>query len=244
MNKLIHKWIQVYLKCYINLILYHRNLYPAASFDFTTYQAFNLPQFIPINRHSGLQSYIEELIDDILSKILHIYKVSVCIVTKDEGTCIERYVLDFGEFRHVDEIGSLSESEVYDEFRSSLNSLISKLEKLTPINDDLVTFEIAINTTELRLGQLAESMRDTSNEREAKEFNRDTNWVKCKEEDYIPYSGVQNGPICSKIKMISLVGCDIGPLVIYNYLEQLISTADNLSCLHANKRSLNIPSSL
>ena len=32
------------------------DIYPQGSFDLTTFQGFNLPQFIPITRHPGLQN--------------------------------------------------------------------------------------------------------------------------------------------------------------------------------------------
>ena len=101
MNKWVYKWIRVYLKCYVNLILYYRNVYPRESFDFTTYQGFNLPQFTPVTRHPGLQDYIENLILDLLTKITHIYKISILILDQQYDICLEKYTLDFTEFKHL-----------------------------------------------------------------------------------------------------------------------------------------------
>lgn len=126
MNGFIEKWLKIYLKCFVNVVLYYRNVYPSESFDWTTYQAFNLPRYIPINRHPGLQKYIEELVVDVLGKLPHVHRFNLLIVTQ-EDVCVERYVLDFGEFIHDTASIEVHETQVFDEFRSCLNSLISKL---------------------------------------------------------------------------------------------------------------------
>ncbi|CCD23428.1 Rev7p NDAI_0B03940 [Naumovozyma dairenensis CBS 421] len=249
MNKWITKWLKIYLKSYINLILYYRNVYPSTTFDFTTYQTFNLPQFTPINRHPQLQSYIEELILDLLSKLNHIYHISLCIINKSNEICVEKYVLDFGEFKHIttttnnarddgddDEDNQiLSESEVFDEFRSSLNSLISHLEKLPKIKDNMVTFQIVINAVELQLGHhphYSLNHESINNENELLQFDRDVNWVKCKEDENLPkydYTTTRNNNNHElnqpRIKMSSLVGCDVGPMIIHQFSERLILRA-------------------
>ncbi|CAI4064386.1 Rev7p SKDI_09G0310 [Saccharomyces kudriavzevii IFO 1802] len=221
MNRWVEKWLKVYLKCYINLILFYRNVYPPQSFNFTTYQSFNLPQYVPINRHPALIDYIEELIIDVLSKLTHIYRFSICIINKQNDLCIEKYVLDFGELQHVDKDDQgTTETEVFDEFRSSLNSLIFHLEKLPKINDDSVTFEIAINAVELELGHKLDRTRKIDNLEEKLEVERDSNWVKCQEDANLPEENAFQSP---KIKVSSLVGCDAGPLVIHQFSEKLIS---------------------
>lgn len=239
MNFWVEKWIRVYLKCFINLILYQRNIYPEASFDFTTYQAFNLPQYTPINRHPGLQEYIEELILDILSKLLHVYGICVCVVTKEDSICIERYVLGFDEFQHVDNVGTLSESDVFDEFRSSLNSLIAHLEKLNPIKDDKVTFEVIINTMEMQLGHKPQNMERMKTADDRLEFDRDTNWTKCEEDEGLPESEENMGVYNAKIKMTSLVGCDVSPLIIHHHCERLLVSDGSLDNIYQTTQDDN-----
>lgn len=243
MNIWIEKWIKVYLKCFINLILYQRNVYPAASFDLTTYQAFNLPQFTPVNRHPQLQQYIEELILDLLGKLLHIYGISLCVIVKDTGICIERYVLRFDEFEHVDDnVGVLSEAEVFDEYRSSLNSLIAHLEKQPPIRDDTVTFEIIANTLEMQLGHRPGEMKPIRTQYDQLTFDRDVNWTKCDEDEGLPDPEESKGIYKPKIKMTSLVGCDVGPLVIRNHSERLMVTDDSLDKVYANTQESSVQS--
>lgn len=233
--------MKIYLKCFINSILYHRNVYPAASFDITTYQAFNLPQFTPMNRHPEVQDYIEELVLDVLSKLVHIYGLSVCVVTKEDDICIERYVLSFDEFRHVDDVGTLTESEVFDEFRSSFNSLTAHLEKLDPIRDDTVVFEVIINTMELELGHLPQGRERLKSKEDKLEFERETNWTKCDEDEGLPEN---IGVIKPKIKMSSLVGCDVGPLIIRNHCEKLLVSDSSLNNVYIASQGSNVLRSL
>lgn len=185
----------------------------------TTFQAFNLPQFIPINRHPGLQEYLETLIDDIMNRLHHIYRVNLCILIPESRICIEKYTLDFGEFQHVDEVGSLQEVEVYDEFRSSLNSAIKYVEQLAPVRNNSVTFEVVINAVELSLGHPKGVYRERDDEQE----NGTEDWVKCEENENFNLAEQTNGEFLNKIKMTALVGCDIGPLVIHHFSQRLIT---------------------
>lgn len=224
MNKWAHKWAQVYLKCYINLILYYRNVYPQGSFDLTTFQGFNLPQFIPITRHPGLQNYIEEWIQDVLGKLTHIYKLSILILDQQYDIVLERYVLDFSEFKHLeasdddDNDVNIGETEVFDEFRSSLNSLINKMGILLPIKDNTVTFNFMINTVNMELGHGKDVGWNLSNKEQLQKFESDTNWTRVHDEDEEKFVNIKEKPV---IKMVSLIGCDIGSLIIHNYMELL-----------------------
>lgn len=237
MNKWVYKWIRIYLKCYINLILYYRNVYPGKSFDFTTYQGFNLPQFIPITRHPGLQDYIENLILDLLTKITHIYKISILILDQQYDTCLEKYTLDFAEFKHLQSRNNfgdgynnnkgekdnesseqINETEVFDAFRSSLNSLINKLETLPKIKDDVVKFNVIINTVEMELGHAKDIGWNLNNKEDLNKFENDTNWTLCQNEHNENYF-IDVNKVQPTIKMISLIGCDIGSIVIHNYVE-------------------------
>lgn len=204
-------------------------MYPSASFDITTYQAFDLPQFTPVNRHPGLQEYIEELILDLLSKLIHIYGLSLCIMTKEDNLCVERYVMSFDEFKHVDDVGTLSESEVFEEFRSSLNSLTAHLEKLDPVRDDTVTFEVVINTMEMTLGHKPREIERLKSQEDKVAFERATNWTKCEEDEGLPENLGANK---HRIKMTSLAGCDVGPLIIRNHCEKLLVPDNSLSRIY------------
>lgn len=233
MNYWIEKWLKVYLKCFINSILFHRNVYPAASFDITTYQAFDLPQFTPVNRHPELQKYVDELILDLLSKLIHIYGLCLCVVTKEDNVCVERYVLSFDEFRHVEDVGTLSESEVFEELRSSLNSLTAHLEKLDPIRDDTVVFEVIINTMEMQLGHRPQSNERLKNIEDKLAFERETNWTKCEEDEGLPEDIEVYKP---RIKMTSLTGCDAGPLIIHNHCEKLLVSDNSLDRIYVSSQ--------
>ncbi|KAL6948661.1 hypothetical protein ACO0QE_001134 [Hanseniaspora vineae] len=67
--------LKIYLKCWINLILHYRNIYPATSFALETFNVFNLPINFPINRNPILIDYIENLIQDFLEVLKHSQKV-------------------------------------------------------------------------------------------------------------------------------------------------------------------------
>lgn len=229
MNKWIQKWIKVYLKCYINLILYYRNVYPSESFHLTTYQSFNLPQFVPITRHPGLQGYIETLILDLINKLTHVYQISLLVIETESNICLERYYLDFSDFKHTsidsdtdddNEQPGLNENEVFDEFRSSLNSLINKLETLPKFKDDSVTFDIMINVVNMELGHGQGVGWNLATQEQLTKFENDTNWTKCHNEDDENYNNLI-GEEPPTVKMISLVGCDLGPFVVHNYMEVL-----------------------
>ncbi|CEP62113.1 Rev7p LALA0_S04e08130g [Lachancea lanzarotensis] len=214
MSWAVSKWLQVYLKCYVNVILYYRNVYPKEAFDWTSFQAFNLPRHVPMNRHPGLQGYIETMVVDIISKLQAVRHFNVRIIQQDDGACIERYALDFGELRH-DQVSDVKETDVFDELRSSLNSLISRLEKLPQIKPNTVAFDIVIDSVGLNLGR---KMNRVQNLKERLAQEQDSNWVKCAEEPFIS-SSQERSP---RIKMITLTGCDAGPLVIYQFMEVLI----------------------
>ncbi|CUS23620.1 LAQU0S11e00408g1_1 [Lachancea quebecensis] len=233
MYRVVEKWLQIYFKCIINVILYYRNVYPRESFDWTTYQAFNLPRHIPLNRHPQLQEYVETLITDVISKLEHIKNFNLRIVNQEDGVCIERYVLDFSEFRH-NEVENTTEEDVFDEMRSSLNSLIAQLEKLPKVRPGSVTFEVVIDSEGLELGH---KMNRVHTLKERLEQERDTNWVKCSEDSFTvePNSRRSEDP---RIKMISLAGCDSGPLVIYQFIERLLApSGESLSQVYESSQT-------
>ncbi|KAM3160741.1 REV7-like protein [Lachancea thermotolerans] len=235
MFKVVEKWLQIYFKCIINVVLYYRNVYPKESFDWTTYQAFNLPRHIPLNRHPQLQEYVETLVTDVISKLGYIKNFNLRIVNQEDGVCIERYVLDFSEFRH-EEVGNTTELEVFDEMRSSLNSLIAQLEKLPKIRPGSVTFEIVIDSEGLDLGH---RMNRVHTLKERLEQEQDTNWVKCSEGSFTaeprPKRSQAQDP---RIKMIALAGCDSGPLVIYQFMERLLApTGESLSQVYESSQT-------
>ncbi|SCV05475.1 LANO_0H08306g1_1 [Lachancea nothofagi CBS 11611] len=220
------KWLRVFMKSYINVILYYRNVYPKESFDWMSFQAFNLPRHLPMNRHPELQTYIENLISDVLLKLDSIRHFNLRIVKLDDGTCVERYALDFNEFRH-EEVSDLLETQVFDELRSSLNSLIARLENLPQIKPASVSFEIVIDSMGLSLGH---KMNRVQNSKERQIQEQDSNWVKCSEEGFSANAqSLSTQPRNPRIKIISLTGCDIGPLVIFQFMEILISPTHTTS---------------
>ncbi|KAG0659524.1 hypothetical protein C6P45_001830 [Maudiozyma exigua] len=219
---------------------------------------------MPINRNEKVQTYIEELIADLIGKLNHVYRVGICVIDIMNGFCIEKYILDFGEFKHYtdkteeDRISSmLAETDVFDEFRSSLNSLLSKLEKMDNIKDGAVTFEIVINTLEMNLGH---GIVDTLINKEVDQtlqFERDTNWTKIKEDQNLPdpqpknNSGLEDDGILvsqlehssqfrkPKIRMSSLVGCDISPFIIHSYIEKLIMPENSFDDVYADRSKIS-----
>ncbi|SCU85208.1 LAMI_0C10484g1_1 [Lachancea mirantina] len=228
MNENTGKWLKVYLKCFINAVLDFRNVYPQESFDWTTYQAFNLPRHIPINRHPQVSQYIETLIEDLLSKLGNIRTFNLNIVRCDDRACIENYAIDFSELRHWD-TELVSETEVFDELRSSLNGLLSQLEKLPKIKPGTVTFEIIIEGPDLNLGREAGRVL---NETEKRHLEQNVNWTKTGENQFqgkITNSELGNeiqgfGP---KVKLTSIAGCDSGPIVFYVYTQRIIAPKDS-----------------
>lgn len=217
MNGFIEKWLKIYLKCFVNVVLYYRNVYPSESFDWTTYQAFNLPRYIPINRHPGLQKYIEELVVDVLGKLPHVHRFNLLIVTQ-EDVCVERYVLDFGEFIHDTASIEVHETQVFDEFRSCLNSLISKLEKLPSIGPNKVTFSATLDAVSIGLGHSVHAVKTVQGRQM---LEQSVNWTKCKA-DTFANTFETSQEYKPKIKVTSMVGCDIGPMVIYQFMERLL----------------------
>lgn len=220
MNEYIEKWLRIYFKCFINAVLYYRNVYPRESFDWTSYQAFNLPRHIPINRHPSLQEYIETLIVDVLGKLSNTKSFNLRIVTEEDAICIEKYTLDFSEFRHEDP-QNMTETAVFDDLRSSLNDLLAKLQKLPAIKPGSVTFEVIIDTLGLSLGH---NMNRPKNASEKVEQEQDVNWVKCLPIGFDPtqYPTDEAMTTMPRIKMTSLVGCDVGPMVVHQFMERLI----------------------
>ena len=57
-----------------------------------------------------------------------------------------------------------------------------------------------------------------NNKEELNKFEYDTNWTICKDEDNENFF-IDVNKIQPTIKMISLIGCDIGPIIIHNYIE-------------------------
>ncbi|SCU88281.1 LADA_0E09252g1_1 [Lachancea dasiensis] len=233
MNKPIERWLSVYLKCFINVILYFRNVYPKEAFDWLSYQAFNLPRHMPMNRHPDLQNYIETLVKDILTKLESIRQFNLRIVQVQDGACIERYALDFSEFRH-EEADEELEIQVFDELRSSLNSLIARLEKLPVVKPASVTFEVAIDAVGLSLGR---QMSRVHNLKERLTQEQDFNWVKCSEDTFSSPRSPQGQQQLPRVKMIALAGCEAGPLVIYQFMEILLSTPDTTSQVYESSDS-------
>ncbi|CAL9733872.1 DNA polymerase zeta processivity subunit [Monosporozyma servazzii] len=170
-----------------------------------------------MTRHPGLEKYIEDWIQDILTKLTHIYKVSILILDQTYDIVLERYILDFSEFKHLEDM-NLNETEVFDEFRSSLNSLINKVSTLSPIKDNTVTFNFMINSVYMELGHGKDVGWNLSNQEQLQKFENDTNWTRVHDEDKQNFINVKEKPV---IKMVSLIGCDIGSLIIHNYMELL-----------------------
>lgn len=99
------------------------------------------------------------------------------------------------------------------------------MEKLPKVNDDTITFEAVINAIELELGHKLDRNRRVDSLEEKAEIERDSNWVKCQEDENLPDS---NGFQPPKIKLTSLVGSDVGPLIIHQFSEKLISGDDKI----------------
>lgn len=188
---------------------------------------------MPITRHSGLNDYIEEFIMDIMGKLEHVYRLNICVVAKETGWCVERYVLDFGEFQHGEEpagISAADEVDVYNEFRSSLNSLIIYMEKLVKIRDDTVIFDLIIDTVEMNLGtKMVTDPNRTFSPEEVTEFERDNSWVKYYQDQNLPDPVETSGFYKPKLKLTSLVGCEWGSIRIQQFNERLLMPNKGLS---------------
>ncbi|CCH63198.1 hypothetical protein TBLA_0J02040 [Henningerozyma blattae CBS 6284] len=224
MHPFVKKWVTVYLKCGINLILYYRNVYPAASFDLTTFQGFNLPQFMPMNRHPAVLEYIDEFIEDVLFKLQRTHKITLCIITPKDYRCIETYTFDFRNFNHlgVEDPQKLREADVYDRFRASLNNLIQRLEKLTPIKDDSVSFELVATLIGVELGHTFDKINHFNNNFQKLFYERDMNWVKCQPEDPYFNESMDSEKVSSRIRTHAIIGANIGPISIDILFERLL----------------------
>lgn len=183
---------------------------------------FNLPQWCPITRHPGLQQYIEELINDLLTKLLNVYSFNILIQDKEYGLILEKYVIDLSELKQIQDNSNnhtvYNETEIFNDLRSSINDLVRHLERLNHIKDNTVSFDIVINTVKLSLGHSTHVGWVLNNEKDLTQFERDINWTKYTEDENLP---TQQYPSVGDpyIKMFALVGCDAGPLVIHNYME-------------------------
>lgn len=64
--------LKLYLKVYINMILYHKQVYPANCFSnkLNSEQMFNLSIFLPVIRHPYLEEYIERVIESLVNDVL------------------------------------------------------------------------------------------------------------------------------------------------------------------------------
>lgn len=64
--------LKLYLKVYINLILYYNNIYPSNVFTslLNSKKIFNLSIHLPMVRHPRIEEYIEKVIDSFVNDIL------------------------------------------------------------------------------------------------------------------------------------------------------------------------------
>ncbi|OEJ89256.1 hypothetical protein AWRI3580_g1656 [Hanseniaspora uvarum] len=64
--------LKLYLKVYINLILYYNNIYPSNVFTslLNSKKIFNLSMHLPMIRHPRIEEYIEKIIDSFVNDIL------------------------------------------------------------------------------------------------------------------------------------------------------------------------------
>lgn len=229
--KFIEKWLPIYIKAWIQLIWYHRDLYPRETFSWTNYQAFHLPNHIPINTNPELQEYLDELCEDIISKLKHLNYFNMYICEYDDDRkVIEKYCLDFGDLNHIDKTVGQEDQEtvVFDEFRSSIYSLMAYLEKLPMLEPGKFTFEIVIETIEMSLGHISNTDLPRT-EANISKLERDWNWVKYKNQKHDFDTELLSQ---QQVKMHSLVGCDIKSLVFHQFAERIVlSENDGTSTL-------------
>ncbi|AAS53099.1 AER420Cp [Eremothecium gossypii ATCC 10895] len=232
----IEQWLLLYLKCFINAVLYYRNVYPPESFSWNKYQAFNLPRHMPITRHQGLQDYIEELCLDITSKLVHLRSFSLHIVGAGvagaAGQLWERYILDFAEWNHGG--GEVHESEAFDSLRACLNDLLCKLEQLPAVAPGRVAIEPIVETFQLELGRAVGRVKTDS---EKLALDRNVNWVRCAEAQWTQRRSGQ-GPMAHRVQMTPVAGFHAGPLAINQHFERTIvgpTTEDNIYAERATR---------
>ncbi|CDO93227.1 unnamed protein product [Kluyveromyces dobzhanskii CBS 2104] len=226
--KFVEKWLPVYIKAWIQLIWYHRDIYPRETFSWTNYHVFNLPNHIPVTVNPELLKYVDELCDDLLDKLkqLHYLNFYVCEYD-DENYVIERYCLDFGDINHLDKTEGSTDQEnvVFDEFRSSIHSLIAYLEKLPLLEPGKYTFDIVIETVEMSLGHMSNENLPRTKENMGK-LERDWNWIKYKDpsNDFSTANDTRQ-----RVKMYSLVGCDLNSMVFHQFAERIVPQDSNIS---------------
>lgn len=219
--KFVNKWLPIYIKCWIQLVWYHRDVYPRDTFCWTKYQGFHLPNHIPVNVNPKLQDYLDELCEDILSKLKHLnyFNLYICEY-ENENNVIERYCLDFGDLNHLDYTTGEEDQEnlVFDEFRSSLFSLMAFLERLPRVQPGKYTFDIVIETVEMSLGHLGNEQLTNTKENMIK-LERDWNWIKTKAQAQDFHTELLSQ---QRVKMHSLVGCDLKSLVFHQFAERVV----------------------
>ncbi|AMD22841.1 HHR072Wp [Eremothecium sinecaudum] len=239
MNEDIERWLRIYLKCFINAILYYRNVYPKESFAWTTYQAFNLPRHMPINRYPELQDYIDELILDVLSKLQHVRCFNLNIIRNketevDQPSSIqvwERYVLDFSDWVHganEETTANEIEGQVFDELRAALNDLLRRIETLPSVRPGSVTFEACIDAIDLTLGR---TMTAVNTKEEKVSLDRSVNWVICHNDEFTRNQNLRFAIDPPEVQFMPLIGCEVGPIIIGQYFERILlpkSTTDTI----------------
>ncbi|AGO14213.1 AaceriAER420Cp [[Ashbya] aceris (nom. inval.)] len=232
----IEQWLLLYLKCFINAILYYRNVYPPESFSWSKYQAFNLPRHMPITRHQGLQEYIEELCLDVTSKLAHLRSFSLHIVSTGvsgtAGQLWERYILDFADWVHGS--SEVLEAEAFDSLRACLNDLLCKLEQLPAVAAGCVAVEPVVETFQLELGR---AMRRVKTDSDKLALDRDVNWVRCAEAQWTQRRSGQ-GSAAHRVQMTPVAGFHAGPLAINQHFERAIvgpTTEDNIYAERATR---------
>lgn len=78
--------LKLYLKVYINLILYYNNIYPSNVFTslLNSKKIFNLSIHLPMIRHPRIEEYIEKVIDSFVNDILLISFTTLLEHTYDD----------------------------------------------------------------------------------------------------------------------------------------------------------------
>lgn len=129
-------YLRLFIKSWMQVILYERNIYPKTSFE--QRNSFNL--LIPWTRHPSLDDWLNDLINSIINDLDQI--TTICLIVHQNDSVKERYILDLAEMFKLNnsnfnsrKIKESNKVEIFNEFRNCLFSLIEKIRNLKDFNN-------------------------------------------------------------------------------------------------------------
>lgn len=224
-NNLYHT-LGEYIKTWMNIIFYERELYPRESFSVRSYSSFGIA--VPVNRHPNVIQYQDGLVESVLESLIKAQEKasenssssdiminrikSISIVIFKNGNASERFVIDLSELKlfgygNLDnEIQGVEWVRVYEEFKSSIYDLLSELRKPTEIG---IPHSSKSNNSDSSNVSTFEVFLETDTSFSLEVFNGD--WI-------LGDPCENNGSVITK----SFRSVDSDPLSIHSFHEKLV----------------------